>query len=80
MVNKCDFPHVAKIPYQKKRILVIFMSIFSTQKNLSNQGWLFRNRMFKKEYFKEKMSSVACLRKKLFTFPQKYWFGPFLAT
>ena len=79
-VEKCDFLKVVKIPYPKIRFLVTLSPFFSTYKFFPGREWHFPVSTFQEEYFNEKMSSLAGLKKKLFNFPQKYRFWPFLAT
>ena len=80
VVEKCDFLKVVKIPCPKNRFLVTLRSSFSTYEFFPGQGWYFAVSVFQVEYFDEKMSSLAGLKKKLFNFPQKYRFWPFLTT
>ena len=61
--KKCDFLQVVKILYTKNRVLVNLRSFFSTYKKFPRKNWLFPVRIFKTEYFDEKMSSVAGLKK-----------------
>ena len=78
--RKCDFLKVLKIPYPKNRFLVNLRSFSSTYKFFPGRGWYFPVSTFKSKYFDGKMSSLAGLKKKLFIFPQKYWFWTFLTT
>ena len=79
--QKCDFLKVVKIPYPKSRFLVTLRSFFSTYKFFPGRGWIFPVIKSKLEFFNEKMSSLAGLKKNLFNFPpQKYRFWPFLTT
>ena len=55
---------------------VIFLNVWL----FSERGWFFPVSTFKGEYFNEKMSSLAGLKKKFFSFTQKYRFWPFLTT
>ena len=63
MVEKCDFLKVVKIPCPKNQFLVTLRSFFSTYKFFPGRGWYFPNSTFKKEYFNEKMSTLAGLKK-----------------
>ena len=75
-VEKCDFLKVVKIPYPKNRFLVKLR----THKFFAGRERCFPVSTFKEESFHEKMSSLTGLKKKLFNFPQKYQFWPFLTT
>ena len=67
--------HIRKIEFRS------FWSHFSQRKKIfQGKGWIFPVSTFKKEFFNEKVSSLVCLTKKLFSFPQKYRFWPFLTT
>ena len=82
MVKKYDFLKVVKIPFPRNRFLVILRSFFSTYKFFPGREWLFPVNTFKEEYFNEKMSSLAGL-KKVIQFSAKvpilavfYYLGP----
>ena len=77
MVEKCDFLEVIKIPYPKNRFLVTLRSFFSTYKFFSGRGWYFPVSTFKEEYFNEKMSSLAGLKKSNSIFRKSTDFGHF---
>ena len=78
MVEKRDFLKVVKVPELKNGFLAILRSFFSTYKFFPGRECCFRVCTFKKKYFNESMSSLAGLKKKLFSFLQKYQFWPFL--
>ena len=80
MVEKCDFLKVVKTPYSKNRFLVNLRPFIPTYKFFSRSGWFFPVKTLQWEYFNEKISSLAGLKKKLFGFPQKYRFWPILIT
>ena len=61
--QKCNFLEAVKIPYPKNRFLVILRSLLSTDKFFPGQGWLFPVSTSKENYFNEKMSSLAGLKK-----------------
>ena len=63
MVEKCDFLKVVKIPSPKNRFLVTLRSFFSTFTFFPGRGWYFPVSTLNKEYFNEKMSSLAGLKK-----------------
>ena len=63
MVEKCDFLKLVKIPYPKNQFLVNLRSLLSTYKFFPGRGWLFPVSRFEEEYFNEKMSSLAGLKK-----------------
>ena len=63
MIEKCGFLKVLKIPEPKNRVLVTLRSIFSTYNFFLEQGWYFPVSTSKREYFNEKMSSLAGLKK-----------------
>ena len=63
MVKKGDFLKVVKIPYPINRFLFTSRSFFSTYKLSPGRGFLFPVSTFKEEYFNEKMSSLAGLKK-----------------
>ena len=63
MVEKGDFLKIVRIPYPKNRFLVNLRSFFSTHNFFPGQGWYFPVDTFKLEYFNEKMSSLAGLKK-----------------
>ena len=63
MVEKCDFLKVVKFQYPKTQFLVSLRSFFSTYKIFPGRGWFFPVSTFKGEYFNEKMSSLAALKK-----------------
>ena len=70
--RKCDFLKVVKIPNPKIRFLINLGSFFSTYKFFPGRGWLIPVIQFEQNYFNEKVSSLASLKKKLLNFPQKY--------
>ena len=78
--RKYDFLKVVKIPYPKYQFLITLRSFFSSYKFFPGRGWFIPISISKEEYFNEKMSSLVDLKKKLFIFPQKYCFWPFLTT
>ena len=80
MAKKCVFLKVVKIPCPKIRFLATLRSFFSTFKTFPGRGWYYPVNTFTEEYFNEKMSSLAGLKKKLINFPQKYRFWPILTT
>ena len=63
MVKKCDSLQVVKIQCPKNRFLVNLRSFFSTYKFFQGRGWLFPVSAFTGEFFNEKMSSLAGLKK-----------------
>ena len=77
MVEKSDFLKVVKIPCSKNRILVILRSFFSTFKFFPGRWWLFPVSKLKREYFKEKTSSLAGLEKSYSIFCKSTNFGHF---
>ena len=80
MVEKCIFLKVVKIPYPKNQFLVILRSISQRNNFSQGVGGYFLLLHSKRTFFNEKMSSLAGLKKKLFDFPQRYRFWPFLTT
>ena len=78
--RKYDLLKVVKSSSPKNQFLVTLRSFFSLYKFFPGRTWLFPVSTFQEEYFNEKMSSLAGLKKKLFNFPQKYRFWPFLTT
>ena len=78
MVKKRDFLKVVKVPELKNRFLATLRSFFSTYKFFPGREWCFHVRTSEKKYFNECMSSLAGLKKKLFSFLQKYRFWPLL--
>ena len=75
MVENCDLLQVVKIPYREKRFLVILRSFFSTYDFFPGRGCLFPVSTLKKEYFNEKMSSLAGLTKTYSIFHKSADFG-----
>ena len=65
MVEKCYFRRVVKIPCSKNRFLVTLRSFFSAYNFFPGRGWYFPVSTFKQEYFSEKMSSLAGLKKNI---------------
>ena len=63
MVENSDFLKVVKIPCPKNRFLVILRSFFSTYRLFLGRWGLFAVSTVNKEYFNEKMSSLAGLKK-----------------
>ena len=70
MVEKWDFLRVVKNLYPKNRFLVNLRPFSSTYKFFPGRGWLFPVSKFKEEYFSEKISSLAGLKKNI-QFPAK---------
>ena len=77
MVKKCDFLKAVKIPYPKNRFLVNLKSFFSTYNIFPGRGWFFTVSNFKERCFKEKISSLAGLKKCYSVFRKSTDFGHF---
>ena len=77
MVEKCNSLKVVKKPNPKNRFLVTLRSFFSTYKFFPGRAWLFPVKTFKEEYFNEKMSSLAGLKKSYSLFRKSTDFGHF---
>ena len=73
MVEKCDFLKVVKISYPKNRFLVKLR----THKFFAGRERCFPVSTFKEEYFNEKMSSLAGLKKSYSIFRKSTNFGHF---
>ena len=65
VVQKCDFLKVIKTPCPKIRFLVNLRSFFSTYQFFPGRGCLIPVSTFQMEYFEEKMSSPAVLKKNI---------------
>ena len=70
--QKTRFSESSQNSMSEKSIFGHLRSFFSTYKVFPGQVWLIPVSTFKEEYFNEKMSSLAGLKKKVFNFPQKY--------
>ena len=77
MVKKKDFLKVVKIPYPEIRFLVTLRSFFSSYKIFPGRGWYFPVSTVEEEYFNEKMSSLAVLKKSYSFFRKSTDFGQF---
>ena len=77
MVKKCDFLKVLKIPCPKIRFLVTLRSFFSTYSFFQGRGRYFPVSTFKEEFFNEKKSSLAGLKKSYSIFRKSTDFGHF---
>ena len=80
VVEKCNFLKVVKTLCPKNRFLIILRSFFSTYDFFPGWEWFFAVSTLQYKFFKEKMSSLAGLKKKIFNFLIKYRFWPFLTT
>ena len=78
--RKMGFSESCQNPIYEKSIFVHFGVIFLNVSFFPGRRWFFPVSIIKEEYFNEKMSSLAGLKKKLLNFPQKYRFWPFLTT
>ena len=77
MVKKYDFLKVVQIPYPKNRFLVILRSFFSTYNLFSGRGGIFLFFTFTVEFFNEKLSSLAGLKKSCSIFRKSTDFAQF---
>ena len=77
MIEKCEFLKVVKIPCSKNRFLVTLVSFLSTCNFLPGRGWLSPVSTVQKEFFNEKKSSLACLKKSYSLFRKSTDFGHF---
>ena len=76
MVKKCDFLKVVKFSYPKNRFLVNLRSFFSAYIFLAPK-WLFTVSTIEGEFFNEKISSLAGLKKSYALFCKSTDFGHF---
>ena len=78
--QKMRFSESIENSMSENRFLVNLRPFFSMYIIFPGRGWFFPVITFKEEYFNENMSSLACLKKKVLNFLQKYRFWPFLTT
>ena len=78
--QKMQFSESSQNSITEKSIFGHFEVFFFHSIFFFHGKWYFPVSTFKRKYFNETMSSLAGLKKQLFSFPQKYRFSPILPT